>query len=406
MTDRRPYLDSIVCTVYDRFDDLEPLREEWDRFVLDSTGDLYQSFDWCRLWWKYYGKGRELAVLVFRKGGSVVGILPLGVDPLRVGPIRVRIAKLLNSEYTACILHPAVLPEAADAVFEKMLDVLFNERRCDLLLFGQISEEFEGIDSLKHALDRPGFPCSLLSETAVADHAFFQLTTDWIEYFNTLKSKQRTNLRRRLRMIEEDFGPVNVVNLTTEEEILREFPRFRMMHDRYWLSQGQGGHFVDLVRGEEFNLDLIRACAPLGRVTLQRLEAGETILGYQYLFEAERRIHCRLTAREVGEEWSRLGVGVIGLQFLLEDSIRRGFRTIEAGPGLYDYKESMGGTYRVRRSLLAGRNTGGGRLKLHAVRGLHRFLDVFYYKIWYQRLVKVLGMNRGSIWQSYLRSRL
>lgn len=399
-------MNEIDYTLFERFDDLEPLRTEWDRFVLDSTGDLYQSFDWCRLWWKYYGKGRDLAVLVFRNGGKIVGILPFGVDPLRAGPFRVRIAKLLNSEYTACILHPAVLPEAADAVFEKTLDFLFNGRRCDLLLFGQIAEEFEGMDSLKRALDHPDSPCSLLGETEIADHCFFELPDDWDQFFNSLKSSRRTNLRRRLRMIEEEYGPVCVVNLTEEEAVLREFPPFRAMHDRYWLSQGQGGHFVDLVQGEDFNLDLIRASARKGRVTLQRIEAGETTLGYQYLFEADRRIHWRLTAREVGENWGRLGVGMIALQFLLEDATRRGFQTIEAGPGLYDYKDSMGGVYRLRRSLLVGRNTVSGRVKLHAVRGLHRFLDVFYYKIWYQRLVKVLGINRGSIWQSYLRSRL
>ncbi|MCA9414449.1 MAG: GNAT family N-acetyltransferase, partial [Candidatus Omnitrophica bacterium] len=226
-------------------------------------------------------------------------------------------------------------------------------------------------------------------------------------YFASLKSKQRTNVRRRRKQIEERCGPLAVANLESWEEIRSEFPFFREMHDQYWLSRGQGGHFVDLVNGEDFSLDLIRTAAEDGRVCLQKMTAGGETVAYQFLFFFGTRVHWRLTARAIGEEWDKLGVGVLALLFLIENSIERGMKSIEAGPGIYEYKTQMGAEYLQMRSMLIGKpNSPGLQSKIKMLSWIYKSIDVVYYKIWYQRVVKVLGMNRGSIWQYYLRCRL
>ena len=38
------------------FDELQRLREPWDRLALKAGSEIFLTYDWCRIWWKYYGK--------------------------------------------------------------------------------------------------------------------------------------------------------------------------------------------------------------------------------------------------------------------------------------------------------------------------------------------------------------
>lgn len=400
-------MDAGKCQIYRDFESLSSFREEWDRLVLDQTGDIHQTFDWCRVWWKYYGSGRRLAVLIYRVGDRLAGILPFGIDPVYAGVGCLNVAKLLNSEYTACVLFPAISGDHAHDFFDKALEILLDEEKCDLVSLGPVSDEFPFYEGVKRSARQRLGEESILREKSSPVYCLFRLPDSSEEYFASLKSKQRTNVRRRRKQIEERCGPLAVANLESWEEIRSEFPFFREMHDQYWLSRGQGGHFVDLVNGEDFSLDLIRTAAEDGRVCLQKMTAGGETVAYQFLFFFGTRVHWRLTARAIGEEWDKLGVGVLALLFLIENSIERGMKSIEAGPGIYEYKTQMGAEYLQMRSMLIGKpNSPGLQSKIKMLSWIYKSIDVVYYKIWYQRVVKVLGMNRGSIWQYYLRCRL
>ncbi|HOO18551.1 MAG TPA: hypothetical protein PLU99_15775, partial [Phycisphaerae bacterium] len=69
--------DAIACESFTDFDALANLRHDWDRFVERVGGDVYFSFDWCRIWWRHYAYRRRLCVFVFRAAGELVAILPM-----------------------------------------------------------------------------------------------------------------------------------------------------------------------------------------------------------------------------------------------------------------------------------------------------------------------------------------
>ena len=56
----------------------EALREPWAR-LQDRIPDtsVFMTWEWLHLWWKHYGDGQELRLLVVRDAGIVVGIMPL-----------------------------------------------------------------------------------------------------------------------------------------------------------------------------------------------------------------------------------------------------------------------------------------------------------------------------------------
>src|SRR5262245_60509659 len=51
---------SLSCTVYETFDGLDHLRAAWDEVVLRTSGSIYMTYDWVRLWWKFYGGSAKL----------------------------------------------------------------------------------------------------------------------------------------------------------------------------------------------------------------------------------------------------------------------------------------------------------------------------------------------------------
>jgi CelD/BcsL family acetyltransferase involved in cellulose biosynthesis len=67
-------------------DRLEPLRDDWIRLAAGST-NIFATWEWNELWWKHYGRGRELRVGVASRDGEADAIVPLFVWSGR--PIRI-----------------------------------------------------------------------------------------------------------------------------------------------------------------------------------------------------------------------------------------------------------------------------------------------------------------------------
>src|SRR5215210_8753673 len=63
------------------------LSEEWTSLA-EATGSVFSTWEWNSLWWKHFGRGRELMAIACRDGdGVLVAILPLyraRERPLRV----------------------------------------------------------------------------------------------------------------------------------------------------------------------------------------------------------------------------------------------------------------------------------------------------------------------------------
>jgi CelD/BcsL family acetyltransferase involved in cellulose biosynthesis len=91
----------------------ESLRSAWDELVLRSGADIYQTFDWCRLWWHHYGAGRQLHLLLCFLGEELVGLVPAFIETLWLGPARIRVAKLVGADFS---LHLCNLPVISDAL--------------------------------------------------------------------------------------------------------------------------------------------------------------------------------------------------------------------------------------------------------------------------------------------------
>jgi CelD/BcsL family acetyltransferase involved in cellulose biosynthesis len=81
----------IVREVND-IDELASFRLVWNSLLPQTRqATFFQSLDWLEVYWRHFGRGQKLRVLVVSSTGRPVGILPLCVrtEPTRLGPLRV-----------------------------------------------------------------------------------------------------------------------------------------------------------------------------------------------------------------------------------------------------------------------------------------------------------------------------
>lgn len=75
----------------DRVEALAPYRPRWASLLLRTPGaTFFQSLDWLEAYWRHYGEGRRLRVMLVFDGGEIRAIVPLVLlwGATRLGPMK------------------------------------------------------------------------------------------------------------------------------------------------------------------------------------------------------------------------------------------------------------------------------------------------------------------------------
>ena len=93
--------------------DWERLEGEWRELVAASDADSpFLQWEWVSAWWRHYGMGNQLAVLLARNDEELLGIAPLFIEHRRP-PFGPRVIRFLGtgevfSEYLSFIARLAM----------------------------------------------------------------------------------------------------------------------------------------------------------------------------------------------------------------------------------------------------------------------------------------------------------
>jgi hypothetical protein len=394
----------IICSVYSSFEEMSNMQQEWDTFVESVGGDIYLTFDWCRIWWKFYGTGRELRIFIYRNNNTLVGLIPVFYEKQWIGPIWLKLAKIVGSDFTMVMVNPPVKPDFAKSIFCRVFDSLVLNEGCDALWFGPISGQYDSLGQLRTSFrDNPN--ATLLRENVRSPYTTFLLPKTFDDYIQSLNKRQRGNLRRDLNLISKSFEMTQDV-IQDDEIAIAEFKKFVLMHNEQWEAEGKLGHFNDWPLGEAFNTMLVTEQAKQGRLKLIRLMADNKVVSYQLCFAFGNRWYWRLPARVVGSDWDRFALGRIGLINEIEMAIAEGVQEIEAGAGHYDYKIKLGGEEHPLYTFLLVRKQLFCRCRVLLFSKLSNILHFCYYRVWFNRLAPKLPFRRRPLWKLWIRTRL
>jgi CelD/BcsL family acetyltransferase involved in cellulose biosynthesis len=301
---------------------------EWRGLLrLDPNRHVFATPEWNRLWWEEFGAGKDLLALTVRRGSEVAGIVPLyrknegGRQILRfVGGIDL-------TDYLGPICSRDDRREVADTLVDWLrdTDVEWDEFDAHNMLVPFGFAEF-----LVETADRHGLDFVLSQEET---SALLPLASDWDQYLDGLESKDRHELRRKMRRFDREF-PDARVRVATDQTLDSDLQTFVDMHRG---AEGHKGHFMrpDI---STFFERVARLFQERGWLRLDLLEIGDHAVASTFSFELDNTFYLYNSAYE--PEAGRLSPGLVLVAHLVQRSIQEGLHWFDflRGPERYKYQ--------------------------------------------------------------------
>ncbi len=237
------------------------LHDEWDELLHESVTDsIFLSAEFQRTWWRHLGSGELCIITVREDDGRLVGIMPLFKESQGkfslVGCVDV-------SDYLDII----VIKDRESAIYSALLDTLMGSAfpQWDRIRLCTLPSSSPTNSLLKKLADERGLKTSWQLHDV---SPLIELPSTWEEYLDRIDKKQRHEIRRKLRRVEEAGGRWTVVS--SGHELERAVVDFIELHKK---SMPDKHLFMD-ERMQGFFVDLALVLERRGWVQLEFLEIG------------------------------------------------------------------------------------------------------------------------------------
>jgi CelD/BcsL family acetyltransferase involved in cellulose biosynthesis len=185
----------------------ESLRAEWDALLTCSISNVpFLLFDYLKLWWETRGGGEwkdaELFLVTAHEDGKLIGAAPLFFSRQHDNrPALLLVGSIEVSDYLDLLVAPQDLERFLDALLPFLAGQ--DMPAWGALDFYNIPQDSPLRDALARAAERQGWS---FQEEKYLPCPFVTLKETWDDYLMGIKKKQRGEIRRKLRRLEEHAG--------------------------------------------------------------------------------------------------------------------------------------------------------------------------------------------------------
>jgi CelD/BcsL family acetyltransferase involved in cellulose biosynthesis len=398
----------VTCSVYSSFEDIAGLREEWDSFVESVNGDIYLTYDWCLVWWKFYGKGRSLQLFLFYHREKIIGIIPMFFETIRLVFFSIRVGKIVGADFTLSQFGIPIHPQFIDPCVKSFIDTV-KSIDWHVIILGPLSGLSANTIPLNEALSRFSSKSKQVTFEEGMVQTYFALQPTWEKYLTSLKKSQRRLILRKysaLQKIQID-GIKGIEAIVADKENLTSFFNgFVDLHQSHWHGLGKLGHFGDWPSAYSFHYEMANSQLMHDRLRLMCIRFDNEVLGFEYAYKFGDKYYAILNARTENEIYSKIGTGPVVFSEQTKMAIDEKVAYIDAMRGRYEYKLMLGGQLvSIKKIIISDKNfTNFYRVKIFNY--LIKLIDFFYYRIWFIRLAPKLPFKRKPLWNLWIRTRL
>lgn len=322
---------------------LRTLRLTWQALWTDSPGgSFFHTYDWFENYWRHFGAGGRMRVLLVRAAGRPVGILPLVLQrrTYKLATVRVLGYPLDNwGTYFA-----PVGPNPTATLLPSLRHLAATARDWDQLELGWMAESACATGAVQRVMEHAGFAPREATDrtTSLIDLSRY----DHLDGFLAERDRKvRHEVRRHCRRVSE-WGAV---------ELVRHRPLPRRAGDgdpqwgvydeceeiasRSWQATSPNGNTLSHPRLSGFYRDSHAAAARLGLVDMAVLRLAGKPVAFWYGYHHQGHV----TGLRMGyrHDCPVGGAGTVLLNGLIGDLIERGDHTLDLGPGPERYKQAL-----------------------------------------------------------------
>jgi CelD/BcsL family acetyltransferase involved in cellulose biosynthesis len=394
-----------VVETFCSFDELVAIQQEWDDFMESIGAEVFLTFDWCKVWWSYYGKNRELYIFIFRNNNKeICGILPMFIEHLWIGPIIVKVFKILGTDFTPIAV---AIPIRPDSFFEVMCsffkEINSAEYRWDLIHLGPICGRYESFEMLREA-------CRITSESNYqirfnenGVQMYIRLAGNWNDQLASLSKKHRNEMKRKYDRLLRDGFALECVDANAEN-FLQVFEEFVNTHQFHWNSLGKPGHFRAWPLACEFHREIAAIQLRLGRLRFYQIMLNGNCIGYRYAYKFGDTYYCFLYARNAMKQSDKIDFARIEFGETVKRGLADKVNWLDLMRGEYHHKIQLGGQQLPIRNIYIYNGWFPSFVRAHIFQLLAWVLNICYYKIWRARFAPSIGFKLGRFWELWIKS--
>lgn len=348
-------MTSLKTEVISDVSEFDSLREEWTDLFLRNGLHLFDSFEWRRTWWKYFGETNpkaSLHIILVRDNKKLVGIAPLFLEKVRVvGIFSVKKLSFI-AQVTSDYLDVVVEKGMEDICFAAFAGTIASARpRCDVVHLADITERSATSSMFEKALEEQSFH----GQRFVNDFCpRTRLHGSWDKTLEAFAGNHRKEVRRRIRNLSNNF----VVNFSVADNattVGEEMDQLVDLHQSQWNDAGQVGIFID-PRIAKFHKEVARLFYARGWLYLAslRIDGRLAAINYGFIFRNEMAIY--ISGCITDDDARKFSIGRVLTGHCMAEASNSGLQTYDFMRGTEPYKYEFEGVDVPNWSLVMFRN--------------------------------------------------
>ena len=280
--------------------------------------------EWLKVWWQNFGSGAELYIRAVKYQGEVIGISPL--------QIRDGTASIIGSVNVCDYQDFIIAPGRENDFFKAILDDLIQKGIRNVNL-ETIRPDSKIVTHLVPLAQARGYKIDYRQVDVSAD---LDLPSGWEEYLGILDGKQRHELRRKMRNLQEAgetaYYTIEDKSAIPEatEKFLRLFPESRSDKAQFMTMEMQ-----------IFFRSMAEAMGETGIIRFGVLEILKKPVAMIIYFDYNNNIYLYNSAYDPA--YKSMSVGIISKANSIQESIKKGKRKYDFLKGSEKYKYYLGG---------------------------------------------------------------
>ncbi len=288
----------------------------WDcLFVLPS---------WLKVWWSVFSAKLPPHLVSVRDRGELIGVAPLLLENGE--------ARFLGDPDVCDYLDFVVAPGRGYDFFRILINHLRQEGVTHLDL-KPIRADSKLLNELIHVAENLDCEVSCDAEDITLE---LELPATWEEFLHTLTGKQRHEVRRKLRRLQE-AADIRYRVVEEFKKIMGEMETFLAL---FGLSRSDKAAFMT-AQMTSFFRSLAEAMAEAHILKLFFLDLDGTPAAAVMCFDYNSTMHLYNSGYD--ERFSSLSVGLLSKVLTIKESIQRGGKKYDFLKGAEDYKHRLGG---------------------------------------------------------------
>jgi CelD/BcsL family acetyltransferase involved in cellulose biosynthesis len=331
------------------------LEADWERLQAGAVlTSVFQAFDWPHLWWKFYGRGQPLSVLIATAGREIVGLVAVYVNTVPMLGVPVRQLRFVGTggDTTPDDLGPVLARGREAEVARALADALLAVPGWDVLLL----TDMHPACPFTAAVAEAARAANMKTVTGRSEKiSFMTLPETWDAWLQTLHRDRRyrvKNIRKKLNAAHPARFFVWDDPTTLDEGI----DRLVFLHHKRWKSIG-ARHGFNSPEYVGFHRAVMKACLARNRLRLYALELSGQVVAMYYFYKFRDAVYLMQSGFD--PDFSEVKPGQVLLGHIVEHAIGERNKLLDFLRGDHRYKDELATGERETLFVTAFRGTPG-----------------------------------------------